>query len=317
VAFLSSGAQNAYMPYPNFGAINYWDRNGDASYHSLQTLLKTKYKRSQFTAAYTWSHSISDVQLDNSSGGAGAQNYLDYSRPWLDRGNSPINRPHIFVANGTYFAPEMNGSSAFVKNAVGGWELSAITTAASGNSHTVYQNGISENTSLLNAASNGLQSAIGTGYNEPMRPLLTGASCTAGRKAAQLYNPDAFTMVGYVIVTIPSNIEPRGFCPGPHQINTDFSIDKNWKLTERVHMQFRMDFFDLFNHPNFRGDSVQGYTSAQNVNCGPVDENGLYSPCSPINNVISRQTPTSNFGLSTATVNRAGREMQYTLKFIF
>jgi Carboxypeptidase regulatory-like domain len=321
VAFLSSGAQNAYRPYSNFGAINYWDRNGDATYHSLQVLFKTKYKRSQLTAAYTWSHSITDVQLDNSSGGAGAQNYLDYSRPSLDRGNSAINRPQIFVANAYFYLPELKGANAFEKNTLGGWEMAVITTAASGNSHTVYQNGIAENSNQVVGTLNGLQSAIGTGYNEPMRPLLTGQACDAGRRLNQLYNPGAFTMVGYALGTIPNNMEPRGFCPGPHLINTDFSLDKNWKVTERFNVQFRMDFFNMFNHPNFRGDQVAGYTSAQNVNCGAsIGSNGngpTYAPCSPINNIISTQTPTAAFGQSNQTTNSAGRELQYSLRFTF
>jgi len=321
VAFRSSGDQNPFRPYSNFGAINFWDRNGDSTYHSLQVLFKTKYRRSQLTAAYTWSHSISNVQLDNSSGGAGAQNYLDGTRPSLDRGNSPINRPHIFVANAYYFLPELKDSNAFARNALGGWEIAVITTAAAGNSHTVFQNGLSENSALVDTEAygplNGLQAQIGTGYNEPLRPLLTGQACDAGRSGNQLYNPGAFTMVGYQIGTIPSNLEPRGFCPGPHLVSTDFSIDKNWKLTERVNMQFRLDFFNLFNHANFRGDIVQGYTSAQNVNCGAVDDNGFYAPCSPTNNVISTQTPTGAFGMSTQTTNLAGREIQYGLKVTF
>jgi hypothetical protein len=104
-------------------------------------------------------------------------------------------------------------------------------------------------------------------------------------------------------------------------INTDFSIDKNWKASERFNIQFRLDFFDLFNHANFRGDQVQGYTSAQNVNCGaPVGSNGngaTYAACSPTNNIISTQTPTGAFGQSTATTNLAGRELQYTLRITF
>ena len=324
VAFLSSGAQNPFRPYSNFGAINYWDHNGDATYHSLQVLLKTKYKRSQLMAAYTWSHSISNVQLDNSSGGAGSQNFLDYTRPGLDRGNSAINRPQIFIANALFYLPELKGANAVERNTLGGWEAAVITTAASGNSHTVYQNGLSENSNQVDTEFgplNSLQSAIGTGYNEPMRPLLTGQACDSGRRLNNLYNPGAFTMVGYVIGTIPTNMEPRGFCPGPHFINTDFSLDKNWKITERVKAQFRMDFFDLFNHPNFRGDQVAGYTSAANVNCGaPVGSNAggpTYAACSPTNNVISSQTNTGAFGQSQHTTTLSGRELQYSLRFTF
>jgi hypothetical protein len=330
VAFKSSGDQNAYRPYSNFGAINYFDRGGDATYHSLQMLFKTKYKRSALTAAYTWSHSISDVQLDDSSGGANSANYLDYTRPGLDRGNSPINRPHIFVANAYFYLPELKGANALERNALGGWELATILTAASGNSHTVFQNGVSDNGALVancptvnfagcttGSGTTHLQGQIGTGYNEPLRPLLTGQACDAGRSGNLLYNPAAFTMVGYQLGTIPSNLEPRGFCPGPHLVNTDFSVDKNWKLTERFNMRFALDFFNLFNHPNFRGDQVFGYTPAANVNCGSANAAGLFLPCSPTNNVVTAQTPTNQFGQSSQTTNKAGREVQYSLKITF
>ena len=85
-------------------------------------------------------------------------------------------------------------------------------------------------------------------------------------------NPNAFTLVGYQIGTIPSNTEPRGYCRGPSLLDTDLSVDKNFKLTERVRMQFRMDFFNIFNHANFRGDQIngtQGGTLFSSVNCGP------------------------------------------------
>ena len=331
-AFLSGGAQNAYRPYAvvsrgsnNFGELNYWMHGGDSSYHALQALFKTRYKRSQLTAAYTWAHSISDVQLDDSSGGAGSGNFTVPSNPSLDRGNSPINRPHIFAANFYYYLPDLNNSSAITRSVLGGWEVASIITVASGNSHTVYQNGVSENSAFLapGQSGSGLQAQFGNGgRNDPLRPLLTGESCTAGRDGNHLYNQNAFTMVGYVIGTYPGNVEPRGFCPGPSLQNIDFSVDKNWKLTERLKMQFRLDFFNLFNHANFRGDQVQGYTPAQNINCGPVvgqdaGGNSLYNACSPTNNVITKQYNTSNFGDSTQTTTKAGREIQYGLRFTF
>jgi hypothetical protein len=324
---------NQFRTFKNFNTINYWTHNGDASYHAFQTAFKTRYKRSQFTAAYTWSHSISNVLLDNSSGGGGNQNYTDYTRPWLDRGNSPINRPHIFVANATYFLPDLKGSSAFARQSLGGWELSLITTAASGNSQTIYYNA-GENTALVEllpdpdnpgkfihpAGTGKLAAQYGSGYTNPLRPAVTGQSCTAGRSGDQLYNPAAFTMVGWQVGTIRSNMEPRGYCSGPRMVNTDFSIDKNWKLTEKFGLQFRLDFFDLFNHANFRGD-VGNFGPYQGLNCGnPIASGanaGLYHPCSPTNNIVTKQTTQSNFGTSTQTTLKSGRELQYGLKLIF
>ncbi len=55
----------------SWGNLNpYWAHNGSASYHSLQVLFKTQIQKFQMQAAYTYSHSIGDVQLDDSSGGS-------------------------------------------------------------------------------------------------------------------------------------------------------------------------------------------------------------------------------------------------------
>ena len=324
-AFLSGGDLNALRPFHStvnptgsYGQLAWWTHTGHASYHSLQTLFKTRYKRSQLTAAYTYSHSLSNVLLDNSDGSIGVGSFVNKDDPGFDRGNSPINRPHIFVANATFFLPELKGSNAFARHVAGGWELSFITQAASGAAHTAYITGISENTALtVDGVNSHLNNLIGTANNYNLRPLITGDSCTAGRQGDQLYNPSAFTLVGYAIGTLPSNTEPRGYCPGPRLVNTDLSINKNFKLTERIGMQLRIDLFDLLNHANFRGDVLNTNNPFANVNCGPVDANGKYAPCSATNNVISHQTLTNAFGQSTQLVGNQNREMQYTLKLIF
>ena len=107
--------------------------------------------------------------------------------------------------------------------------------------------------------------------------------------------PESVTLIGYQIGTYPAGVEGRGYCHGPGNVNTDFSVDKNWRVWgERMRIQFRMDFFNLFNHPNFRGDQVNGVgwngsnTTFQNVNCGAADAAGLYQPCSLTNNVITQ-----------------------------
>lgn len=83
-------------------------------------------------------------------------------------------------------------------------------------------------------------------------------------------------------------------------------------------MQFRMDFFNLFNHANFVGNTGSNTPiGGGTVNCGPADNNGKYQPCSPINNVITNQSYVNNFGQAAQTNTRSGRELQYTLKFTF
>ncbi len=304
-------------------ALAWWTHQGDATYNALQVLFKTRYKRSQLTAAYTWSHSIADVILDDSSGGLGFQSFTLPSDPSLDRGNSAVNRPQIFTANFNYFLPDLTQANKFVRGAFGSWELGLITTEASGNSNTVYQGTLQENASLRQgtAFGDGLQALFNSANTRSMqRPLIVPGQSCALDQGSQVFNPNAFTLVGYQIGTIPANTEPRGYCRGPSLLDTDLSIDKNFKLTERVRMQFRMDFFNIFNHANFRGDQINGVgggTTFSNVNCGPQLANGLFNPCSPTNNVISHQTVSSGFGQATQVVGNAGREIQYGLHITF
>ena len=126
-------------------------------------------------AAYTYSHSIGDVQLDDSSAGLGWHSYMWGANPSLNRGNTQINRPQIFVANLVYYLPDLKNQNEVVQSVAGGWELGAITQYASGTSTTYSQNGISEDTTrTIGNANGGLASLFGSGYTNVQRPL-TGA----------------------------------------------------------------------------------------------------------------------------------------------
>jgi Carboxypeptidase regulatory-like domain/TonB-dependent Receptor Plug Domain len=305
----------------NWVNLNLFAHNGSASYNSLQALFKYQVQKFQLQAAYTYSHSIGDVQLDDSSAGLGWHSYLWGGNPSLNRGNTQINRPQIFIANLVYYLPDLKGQNEVVQAVAGGWELGAITQYASGTSTTFSQAGISENTGLtIGNVNSGLSALIGSGYTNNQRPLATGQSCSAGTGGSQVLNPGAATLVGYQIGTIPNNIMGIGSCAGPGLVNTDFSIDKNWRVWgERLRIQFRFDMFNLFNHANFNGgasiNGTQGGSIAGSVNCGPANGAGLYQPCSITNNVISSQTLFNTVGQATQAKN--AREMQYGLKIIF
>ena len=331
-------AQTAgFYAFNNYSSnLTWWAHKGSSTYNSLQALFKTRYKRSQLQAAYTWSHSIATPagMTDDSSGGLGVGGGLLYpADPALDKGNSSINRPHIFTANFNYYLPDLNQSSTMVRGALGGWELGLITTEAMGNSISVFQNGLGENTNNLitspncladptcapNDAYRGtLNSTFNTGWVGAERPMVVAGQGCAIRNGNTVLNQNAFTMVGYQIGTISPNMEPRGFCQGSSLLNTDLSIDKNFKLTERFRLQFRLDLFNAFNHANFRNDSgtLTG-NPIQSVNCGAANASGLYMPCSPTNNVISSQTYSSGWGQSNAVVGNAGRQIQYGLHLTF
>jgi Carboxypeptidase regulatory-like domain len=334
-AFLGGNGANAsvtnidsYRPAANFGTIGEFARGGHASYHSLQALFRSRVgNRSNFQMSYTYSHSIGDVELDNSSGSVNQQAFIDPSNTSLDKGNTNINRPHIFVANEVFDLPKFSGSNAFVQQALGGWSINSIINIQSGSSLSVFSNGASDAHSGINpmqipgaglcdptntvGSINNcyqLNSLTGTGFGNNHRPNATGIACNSGQSGDQLLNPAAFTLVGYQIGTVGT--ARRGSCSGAANRTFDMQFAKNWKFRERYGLKFSLDFFNVFNHANFKSSNLEGTGySASNVTCGA-------NACSPLNNVITTQsTPGSNWGQSNAV--QPGRELQYTLRFTF
>jgi hypothetical protein len=311
---------NSFRPYPNDGFLTWWAHYGDASYHALQMMFKGKVRGALINATYTYSHSIGNVPLDESNGTANYQTLTWAGNPGLDRGNTQINRPHIFVANILVPLPDLKGQNAWVRGVAGGWQVGGITTAESGPSTTIFSSGLSENTGALAAGTTslGLNSLYGTGNQGPpwapgsnRRPSITGTSCTSGTEGANIYNPDAFTVIGQRIGTIGN--EPPGYCHGPHFINTDFTLQKNWKIGERMGLQFRMETFNLFNHPNF-APNANG-SPIGSVNCGAAVA-GTYQPCSPTNNLITAMQPGASLA-ANGIVSNNDREIQFGLRFTF
>jgi hypothetical protein len=86
--------------------------------------------------AYTWSKSIADFGLSDSSGTNSQWALQDVNNPNVDFGRSDINRPHIFVANAIFNLPNFKDSNAFVQTVLGGWEIATIFQISSGTSLT-------------------------------------------------------------------------------------------------------------------------------------------------------------------------------------
>jgi hypothetical protein len=160
--------------------------------------------------------------------------------------------------------------------------------------------------------------------------IVPGTSCTSGTSGSQLFNPAAFTTVGETIGAVGN--EPRGYCHGPHYVNGDLGLYKNWQIKERFRLRFSMDFFNAFNHANFDPSanggiqSVAYWNNGGGVYCGAGTSvlvgtapnqvtKTQYEPCSPTNNIISTGTAASQFGKAQGTKN--ARELQYGLKLTF
>jgi hypothetical protein len=306
-AFQTGGGVNALRPFANDGAITYYDRGASSNYNALQVLLRSRWRdRLTLSASYTWSHTLANTELDDSGNGAGTPEFTDVTNHHLDYGNTTINRPDIFTANAIYYLPKLQGSSSFVRQALGGWQYSIIATAETGPSLTVFDTGIGP--SYVGP----LQTLSGTGDTNMQRPdVVPGVNCTSGSSGSQILNPNAFTMTGFTIGTIGN--EARGFCLGPRVVNFDMGIYKNWSLTERFKLQFRMDAFNAFNHASFSTSSLASTWLPGSVTCGTA-------ACSPTNTLVtgSALDPTlaPSFGKASTTLF-GGREWQYGLKLTF
>jgi hypothetical protein len=150
--------------------------------------------------------------------------------------------------------------------------------------------------------------------NLSVRPLQTGQPCHIGSgNSLQFLNLNAFTMNGYTLGQAP--LGDTGQCHGPNIRDVDFGLDKNWslpkKLGESAKLQFRLEFFNLFNHPMFRfgSSSLDSNANVRFIGQGGTVVNGKVTG--------SSLQPGSSFGIIPNLSNLGDREIQYSLKFIF
>jgi len=206
------------------------ESNGNSSYHAMQLWLNRRFsERIAFQAAYTWGHAISDVALTSFTNTT--------SDPFnfnADKGDSDLDRRHTFVANVVYALPSFRNWGKPAHYILGDWQLNGIASYFGATPINVFH------------GSNNL----GVARNEEQRPNYTGAPLYLNTgDATQHLNPAAFA------IPAPGQLGTlgRGAVRGKSITNVDFSVTKNWRIKERYGIQFRTEFFNLFNHPNFVG----------------------------------------------------------------
>ena len=244
-------------PLSQYGYVLDFESSALSNYNSLQTSLKIRDLHG-FTSTinYTYSHSI-----DTASDG---QDYAPFQaqpdnsfNPRGDRSNSGFDLRHRFSWLWDYKIPEAHSMHMLT----GGWRISGVVTLATGMPFTVMDYGDFNNT--------------GEFYE---RPDLVGNPWAGTSSPANFLNLAAFAAP----CASPNMDEscsggahfgssPRNGFYGPHYRNFDFSLNKETKLTERVNMELRADFFNILNHPNFANPLLPSF----NVNW---DLNGLQSP---------------------------------------
>ncbi len=235
---------NVRSPFPNhnlFQSDAWFTTNGQSSYNSLQLTLRHTTGRLQLLAGYTYSKA-----LDNSSGYGEQVNFIN---PKRSIGLSAFDATHNFVVSYNYNLPlDKLGANRLTK----GWAVSGITRFSTGLPVIIYE---FDNNSLL-----------GTTFSGPITLGLDVPNYAGGpvhilnpRSQGQLFfDKTAFTteVVGQL------GNSRRRFFHGPGVNNWDMALLKDTRLTERLNLQFRAEFFNVFNHAQF--NFVQGNVNAGN-----------------------------------------------------
>jgi hypothetical protein len=246
------------------------ESTGDSNYHALQVWIDRRFTdRLAFQTAYTWSHAISNVPT---------QSYIsqttDVFNYDLDRGDSDLDRRHSLVLNAVYVLPQFKRLGWIGSKVLGDWQLNGIASFYTGTPLNIFS---------------GADTA-GLGGAGSQRPdLVPGVPIYADSDdPLQIINPAAFR--------IPTQGRigslGRGSVRGPGIKNIDFSVAKNWRVQERVNLQFRAEMFNLFNFVNYRAHNLS-------VAGGGIENNF------------------SNFGFGRANSTRGAREIQFGLKLNF
>jgi hypothetical protein len=196
----------------------------DSSYHSLQVGVNRRFSHGlQSQLSYTWSKC-----LDDASGTYGLEGGIPWSAPLngsFDRGRCLFDRPQVFRLSGVYALP-------FKQNIlVKGWQMSGGLLAQTGAPWNV----------IIGFDQSG--SAVA---NQRPNLVMNSDSIYTG-DINHWVNPAAFTLPAAGTL---GNLQ-RDFLTGPHTVNMDFSLMKETPIKEGLHMQFRSEFFNLFNHANF------------------------------------------------------------------
>jgi hypothetical protein len=258
------GVINQRRPNPNFLVIRQITNDVNASYNGLSAVFRQQgYKGVTVLASYTWAKTL-DVSTDSNGG----SNVMDPFNWRLDYGRANWDLRHRAVAAYNYdmpfFKTDPNWALRYI---LGGWQTNGVMTLQSG--------------FPFGATLAADQANVGQGTQRADIVSAPTVNCGSGR-LVQCVSISSFALPQ--LYTYGSS--PRNFMTGPGIATFDMSFFKNFLFTETVSLQFRAEFFNIFNRPNF------------------ANPNSTFIPGS------------TNFGNITATQTNM-RQTQFGLKLLF
>jgi hypothetical protein len=317
----SDGNTALRTPFLGFNPnADFWKAEGVSTYNALQFQATKRMSHGlMVNASYTYSHS-----LDEGSG-LGAGLFFNGNDPLIPRGayaSSDFDRTHVLSISYVYQLPTIQGASRLVNAVANGWGVQGVTVLQSGEPFSVID---------FSGAAGSIFFAGDDFITNPILPLAPGVSPHQAIKGGTdnglpYVNPDAFTIPflspgqngvppcgpttagATVCDTFETGFGPTGrnVFRAPFQTRFDFSVVKNFKVSERFALKFQADAFNIFNHPSF--DAPNG-----NFVLNPCFSP---SPCYLTPGTILAGGNSSNFGVIQQTVG-SNRFLQLAVHLTF
>ena len=265
------GAVAARRPFPNFNTISEVSSSGSSTYHSLQASVEKRLSNGlSFLTSYTWAHAI-----DNGGFIAGRQDLYDLKS---ERGNGDVDLRHRLITSWTWQLPVGRGRRYLSNKGrvadvfLGGWQVNGIESIYSGLPFTV-----SSSINTLNGSGSQRANRLGNGNLHRSERTLQRYFDISAFATPALYE---FGNSGRNILT------------GPGTVQFDFSAFKSVQIGKSEHnrLQFRAEFFNLFNTPQFNNPNA----AIGSPNAGSITSAG-----------------------SQPTLQRTSRQIQLALKLYF
>ncbi len=227
------GDIQARRPYQGFARIRLLSTDGNSTYHSMQAHFEHRFAKGlSLTAAYTWAHMIDDQEDETNGNRSQAQD--PRHRGINEKASSIYDFRHRLVIGYVWELPFTHGLRGALKGVLDGWQLGGIVTEQSGSPFRISQSADTQNNDSVGAARPDMKPGVPISVANPGPSLW--------------FNTAAFT--GSVF---HYGNTPRNPVVGPGLHTFDLSVGKQFKMpySERHSLQFRTEFFNALNTPQF------------------------------------------------------------------
>ena len=278
-------AQLPNQAFPNLDLLSQ-EASTDSYYHSLQLGMQRRFRDGfQLQLSYTFSRTIDESSqinnaFDNNGGGVSY-----YNEPDLRRSLAAFHSANVFAASSVWVFPFGNDLDGAAGTLLGGWQLGAILKLADGPPLSLTMEGRSAVTDL------------GLGLETP--DLASGSLSPVRGGPDQYFDPSGFVPPP-TLRTIGT--VGRNTLIAPGLANFDFSLTKKTRVGETVTVEFRAEFYNLFNRPNL------GLPTTSTLENQEYDSDG--------NLVGFDVDPDAGF-ISPGNTTTKMREIQFGLRIVF